>query len=515
MTIIETARWQRATHSQDLPAAIMIAGLAVLAVALHILTPFNHDEAWFLAGAARLLDGGHFGSDIVDVNPLPVWWLSIVPVWLGRQIGARSDIVATVLTVLTAVLSLVAADRLIEPANSAGRTRRALLAGLAIILLFVPGYDFGQREHLAALLALPYVMARGRRMDSAKTSALSGAVIGVVACLGFCLKPYLLLVPVALEIWLLVRTRKLFIWLGPETIALAITGLILAALTLFYRPTYFERTVPEALLGYWVLHGTLAGVMHTATVVLAPTAALALLGYLTRRRDERIPALAQAFAVAGAASLVVALVQMTPWSYHFLPSVIFFDLAAVILLVAGTPRADLHTIRRAAFAILIVVGFSNSATEAAQTFAGDDTGGRVARLAAIFRANPGPNKTVIALLNSPRDVLPAVIASGVKWGLPFCGNFLLSAAVRADEAPAAKRPAIREAGMAEVEMILAAARANKPGVIVIDTGDHMLGFGGRKFDYVEWLNAHSDFANVLRHYREADPIGPFRIFVRI
>ena len=42
----------------------------------------------------------------------------------------------------------------------------------------------------------------------------------------------------------------------------------------------------------------------------------------------------------------------------------------------------------------------------------------------------------------------------------------------------------------------------------------MLGFNGRRFDYLEWLEAHTDFARVLLQYREISPIGPFRVFVR-
>jgi hypothetical protein len=41
-----------------------------------------------------------------------------------------------------------------------------------------------------------------------------------------------------------------------------------------------------------------------------------------------------------------------------------------------------------------------------------------------------------------------------------------------------------------------------------------LGFDHRNFDYVAWLITHTDFASALAHYREINPIGSFRIFVR-
>ena len=63
-------------------------------------------------------------------------------------------------------------------------------------------------------------------------------------------------------------------------------------------------------------------------------------------------------------------------------------------------------------------------------------------------------------------------------------------------------------------MAISAVRVKEPGVIVIATGNDMLGFNHQTFDYVAWLSAHTDFASTLAHYREISSIGSFRIFVR-
>ena len=76
-----------------------IACLAVGAALLHFFAPINHDEAYFMALAGRLLDGGQFGKDIMDMNPPHVWWISAMPVWLARQTGLRLDVAAAVFTV--------------------------------------------------------------------------------------------------------------------------------------------------------------------------------------------------------------------------------------------------------------------------------------------------------------------------------------------------------------------------------------------------------------------------------
>src|SRR5262245_18973212 len=216
----------------------VIACLAVGAALLHFFVPINHDEAYFVSLAGRLLDGGQFGKDIMDMNPPHVWWISAVPAWFARQTGLRLDIAATAFTVAMAGLSLAAVAHLIAVAGFVRSVRHAFLVFAASLLLFVPGYDFGQREHWMVLLTLPYIVACACRVGNSAMSPAVGAVIGVAACLGFCIKPYFLLVPVALEIWILARTRRPSVLLRPETIALATAGIVYAVLTLAYARSY-------------------------------------------------------------------------------------------------------------------------------------------------------------------------------------------------------------------------------------------------------------------------------------
>jgi len=508
MAISDTGVRQGAAYHRNLSVMATVTGLAALAAALHVFTPLNHDEAFLIEGAGRLLDGGRFGVDIIDLNPPHVWWISAVPVWLARQIGVRADIAATIFTALMAAVSLLTCDGLIEATSPAGLTRRAVVPIAAILVLFFPGYDFGQREHWALLLTLPYVVARSRRITGTTISNTAGFAIGITACLGFCIKPYFLLVPISLEIWLLARTRRPFVWVSPETIAMTITGFVYFGLIVIYVPSYLKRDVPNLLLGYWANQSPLPEVMFWAIIWLAPAGALALFGYLTHPQGEPTSALAQAFAVAGTAYLVAALAHTGGASYHFLPSVVFFVLSALVLLIAGMPQ------RIGAIAVLIAIGFFlPSAAEAVITFAGGGPTALINQLAAVFRANPGPNRTVAGFITAPIDVFPAVIASEMKWADPFC-CYLIAAAARVDEARAADRPAIWAAGLNQAEMVIAAVRTKKPGVIVIDAHDHMMGFGKRKFDYVEWLDAHTDFVSILADYHEINPITHYRIFVR-
>ncbi len=342
---------------------------------------------------------------------------------------------------------------------------------------------------------------------------VAAGLIGVAACFGFCIKPYYLLVPIAMEIWLLARTRRPAVWFSPETVAMGVTGLVYLAVVIVTMPAYFEKELPEVLLAYWTYNGTLSEVLGNAFMLTAPAVVLGGIGYTTLRPGERVPALAQGFAVAGAAFLVAALLQMKPWPYHFLPGAIALYLAAAVLLIGGKPRADAGAVRFGALLVLLVVVCLRPAVEAVRSFDDNATMARVEKLATVFRANPGPNGTIAGFLTSPRDVFPAIIASGMNWAPPFCCDYLIAAAARVDEAPASRRQAITAAGLKQAERAVAAIRAEEPGVIVVDAADRKLGFGTRRFDYLPWLEGHTGF-DILRHYREINPVGPFRLFVR-
>jgi len=93
---------------------------------------------------------------------------------------------------------------------------------------------------------------------------------------------------------------------------MATTGIVYGALTLTYARSYLEIEVPTALLSYWSYNSPMQEVLRSALILLAPTAMLLGIGYLTRQQAAQIPGLVQALAVAGAASCVAALIQAKP-----------------------------------------------------------------------------------------------------------------------------------------------------------------------------------------------------------
>src|SRR5262249_1902721 len=141
------------------------AGFALGAVPV-FLGLLNHDVAWILHSAGRVLAGERLYVDLVEGNPPLIVWLHFAPIWLARAAGTSEILAVRILVLLVIAGSLMLTGRTlrrIAPDRPAGRL---LVLGVAFfVLLPMAGYDFGQREHLLFVMVLPYLfMASGRAM---------------------------------------------------------------------------------------------------------------------------------------------------------------------------------------------------------------------------------------------------------------------------------------------------------------------------------------------------------------
>jgi hypothetical protein len=203
-----------------LPAwTVILAGLVAIAgLFAQSATYLNHDVAWVLYSSERLLVGGVFGKEIVAANPPLIWWISAVPAFLAKMFGLDPVTTFRLFAVAIAAASLIASERLMR------RSVAMLPRGLFVLtgaFLFVAGTgrDFGQREVLAVMLALPYLTAAAGRVHGNVPALAPALLIGAAAGLGIALKPYFIAVPLLIEIILAVRLRTWRIAFRPEACA--------------------------------------------------------------------------------------------------------------------------------------------------------------------------------------------------------------------------------------------------------------------------------------------------------
>ena len=201
--------------------AFACGGFLAAALVFHGYVPLTSDVSFFITADGRILDGAVPYVDIMETNPPLAFWITLPAVWLARILGLAPHIVF-VGYVCLAIAGALGLTRLVL--HSAGETREnttmVLLASAAALTL-APAEAFGQREHFAALLALPYVAAAVQLAEGRAPRTSLRILTGLLCGVGMAFKPYLLAIPLLVEAFLLWETRAWRNLFRPETIGMA------------------------------------------------------------------------------------------------------------------------------------------------------------------------------------------------------------------------------------------------------------------------------------------------------
>ena len=310
-----------------MPLLIALAITAIITLA-RMGGAVDSDVASQLGLAQRIHEGARLYRDIVEVNP-PLWFWMALPI--DRLAAFLHLPAATVLVAafgLLVGLSLAATNRLL---SHVGITPRALfLAYAALILAALPWMHVGQREQIVLIGALPYAALIASRNEGRRIPTLLAVAIGAGAALGFALKHYFLIVPAALELWLIACNGRGWRALRPEALALAGVGAAYAAALLIERD-YLTRMVPLVRLAYGQFGPRSVHFLFNPYVVI--TAILLAFGAAQGRLLFRRPApVAAALFIAALAFGATYFIQFKGWPYHAIPMLGCGSLALAALL---------------------------------------------------------------------------------------------------------------------------------------------------------------------------------------
>jgi len=386
-----------------------------MAILLALLPAAGHDQLWFLLMARRWLDGASlYGPYAFDSNPPLIVWISAVPVRLGDLLHLPAPALGKLLVLLaeaaSATLSLHHLRRLLPPAQPApaaptlpaptfpaqtfpaqtspahispslaspGQTSPARPANppltpaqltwlaFAFITIFavVPARDLGQRDHLTAILILPYLLAAATAIRASdtptKTELAPRLLAGLLAAIAICLKPHHALIPIAVELTLLTqnllpqsssctplaiplaeppRTRLLRLvqpLLRPEPPVLLLSGLLFLVAIHRFAPAYFTLALPTLRDTYWAIGHLTPLQLLAEALQLHLLAALTLLLFFRSRASTRHDPLRPAIRlllVAALAATAAYYLQATGWYYQQLPAISLFSSALALQLL--------------------------------------------------------------------------------------------------------------------------------------------------------------------------------------
>jgi hypothetical protein len=321
-----------------MPRLVALCACALIGLAAFWLHAFhivpNHDNDWLLVTAERMLDGGTFRNEFDEANPPLVIFVNIPPVMLARLFGLATYTAFSLYVSALILLSTALAGRFIAGCLQQDAWRTALaVIGYAAILAFLPGYEFGQRDHLAIILCLPSLLwfalrEAGPPQDDQSSGALLVLVLALGA-VGVLIRPFFAILPVVLVAGRLLRLRDWRVMFDPMLLALAIALALYAAAVFLGYPEYLEEAAIHRQVYFAWNRATLA-VLSDSRDTIATFCLAALLALLVPMPRRTRVILGQLMLAAGV-TLAVGLAQRNGYAYHLLPGIVIALLVALLV----------------------------------------------------------------------------------------------------------------------------------------------------------------------------------------
>ncbi len=292
----------------------------------------NTDANWLLHATARLLDGGKYYYTFFEPNPPMILYINITPVIIAKFLHLTYSFVFRIYVFLIAIFSMVICSVLLKKIyqDRPTWTRRMFVVAIVFIFVILPIHAFGEREHIALILTMPYfflAVLRGRNVD---TSIIFAILIGILAGIGFAIKPYFVIPFVLIELYLMFKRKNMFAWFRTESMIIG-SILVLYLISIYiFTPEYIYKVLPLVEQFYYAGFSYPWGiVINSAWIILFSVS----IGYFVLFYDlVAQKELIKILFFASIGFVIVYFLQRTAWFYHALPSYAFLILMIVLIL---------------------------------------------------------------------------------------------------------------------------------------------------------------------------------------
>jgi hypothetical protein len=367
---------------------------------------------------------------------------------------------------------------------------------MLIALFMLPRADFGQREHFMVIFTLPYIVLALRRIEKQPCNTIAALAIGAFATLGFGLKPYFLLIPAVVEVYLLTQLRRVATPFRPETIALGIGLLAYIGAIFLFTPEYFSKIILYALEVYNLAYSSpFISVFFCLELFMILLLLRAV--SLMRSDKENVPSSVYLLLIAGCASFVVYVVQMKGWSYHSYPARAFLFMSFGAFFVSWKnigQKLSMQNLAIYAIGLGLFLLPIHSTIKAHYNSPITDTWPKEI-------TDRGPVKSIFIMSAHVFTGFPLVNVMDVKWASRFPGLWLLPGTIRRREAAGNKPlPIINEIEQYNMNAVIEDLTKFKPEVIIVDVREPKPYFGGIPFDYIKYFSKDQRFKALWSHY---------------
>ncbi|MXO86982.1 hypothetical protein GRI38_13190 [Altererythrobacter aurantiacus] len=483
---------------------ILLLAFAVGSAFFYPRHSLTHDASWYLVATAMFLEGGELYADIYEINPPLAFYLTAPAVILANKLDLNATDAYFLYCISLSVVSALWCGRLLRSSGEYPPNSLALFITVLLILFILPVAEFGQREHLLLIFALPYLLYLSVRDSAQQTTRFEAIALGIFAFLGLALKPYFLAIPALLMLVVAFRERSLKPFLAwPNWVVAA----LLVAYVLFIiavHPLYLQDVVPKARLVY-----DSYGVDPLAVWLRLEIAAFAVLSVFVLLRRRAVTTRTLALWAAAAGALLSYLLQFKGWDYHILPA------SAFILLCCASAVKDLGK-QFGRITLFAIISLCLVTTLGRQLQRGAYQSATTEVFASYVTQE---NTPILVLSTNVWAAFPFVNEVNGVWTSRYPAQWLVPGAVTrlASEECHLETPTCtktREVLDFARDTMVADFLRNQPELVFVDERSRKSYFGNVAFAYIPFLKSDAAFLSAWRCYEKVGDVRSYSVWRR-
>src|SRR3989338_2571432 len=507
---------------KHLPLFIIILIIFPLSLCLQLQTIKNADVVWLLQATQQLIQGGHYYTNFIEINPPMILYLYMPALFIANIFSIDVYTAFRLYLYILIALSLFGFHTLFKQilSKTDTLTHHLLMIMLAFILTTLPAYSFGEREHLTVIFTLPYFLLVALRLTHQTPAQRTSFVMGIFAGLGFALKPYFLPPLILTELYFILKQKNLLSWIRVET--LTIGGVLIAYLIsiFIFTPEYLYKILP--LVNHFYLNAEPFSLNEMLGTMLFVFCVAAIIFYFFLLPQLRYRTLATTLWLALIGFLSAYLIAKRAWFYHLLPALSVATLLFTLFLSESfsalllTHRHQKKIYRKQIFLIVCSVFFI--------TFM------------PLLRTASFQSFTSLKRLSSPIQKPQCIVGTYNNGGKPiyiFTDALLTHTyftayahATSASRFPAlffiagllnqSKKTQIKTIALNQeiIDLVVNDLQKNKPALIVIDKNKKGSLSRHPHFSYIQFFAHDARFRTLWQHYQYRTTIGAFNVFTR-
>lgn len=281
---------------------------------------YDSDNSILLHEAAKLWQGGSYTHQFFETSPPMILYLYLPVVWLAKWVSLPLYLLFRAYVFAITLVCLGLCYRLSDVLfHQPDRLIKSLffLSLLAILLIF-PDHELGQREDLYFAMCLPYCFLVARYLNGGSTGLSLKVGVGVLAGMAFSIKPFFVLTPVMLELWVMLTTQRWFTFLRVEAMAAFLTMLAYVLISFWFNADYYHTIIPYAMHTYYagLAFSLPAMIFYPISVYCYLPLVLYAIFYQQFSGYHRF---INTLCVASLSFTLVYIVQRLPYYYHAVP----------------------------------------------------------------------------------------------------------------------------------------------------------------------------------------------------